>query len=62
MQLLRVERITQRQRLDAKRLNGGETAKIPVGDIVGMSWVNCQTPRIAALLAENRAIQRSAKP
>lgn len=50
IQLLRVERITQRQRLDAKRLNGGETAEIPVSDIVGMSWVNCQTPSVAALL------------
>ncbi|MGQ0523757.1 MAG: hypothetical protein ACT4P8_08880 [Betaproteobacteria bacterium] len=56
-QLLRVERITQRQRLDAKRLNGGETANIPVVDIVKTLRVSCQTSRIAALQASYRASQ-----
>jgi hypothetical protein len=45
MQLLRVERIAQRQRLDAKRLNCGETADIPVNAIVGTLQLGCQTRR-----------------
>jgi hypothetical protein len=42
IELLRVERITQRQSLDAKRLNDGETATIPVDAIVKTLQADCQ--------------------